>query len=131
MEGGCFCGFIRYQADGPGFNETSCHCTTCRRTSGAPFVAWVSVATASFRLVAGEPATFRSSDHATRGFCPRCGTALTFLDDGTPHELDLTIASLDEPARVVPKDHTWVRSQLPWVHLSDGLPRFSTSRSAS
>jgi hypothetical protein len=22
------------------FNETNCHCSICRRTTGAPFVAW-------------------------------------------------------------------------------------------
>ncbi len=37
MEGGCFCGAIRYQVDGPPRRVTHCHCLHCRRTSGAPF----------------------------------------------------------------------------------------------
>ena len=44
LTGGCFCGRVRYEARGPAFNRTSCHCSICRRTSGAPFVAWFSVA---------------------------------------------------------------------------------------
>ena len=35
LTGGCFCGRVRYEARGPAFNRTSCHCSICRRTSGA------------------------------------------------------------------------------------------------
>ena len=56
MTGGCFCGFVRYRADGAPFDETNCHCTICRRTSGAPFVAWFSVARADFAFIAGARA---------------------------------------------------------------------------
>ena len=38
LEGACFCGFIRYQARGTPSNETNCHCSICRRSSGAPYV---------------------------------------------------------------------------------------------
>jgi hypothetical protein len=33
LTGGCFCGRVRYEARGPAFNRTSCHCSICRRTS--------------------------------------------------------------------------------------------------
>ncbi len=42
LRGGCFCGNIRYEAVGTPFNETNCHCSICRRTTGAPFVTWFS-----------------------------------------------------------------------------------------
>ena len=43
LKGGCFCGRIRYETAGTPFRETNCHCSICRRTSGAPFVTWFSV----------------------------------------------------------------------------------------
>jgi hypothetical protein len=55
LKGGCFCGWIRYEAAGTPFHETSCHCSICRRTTGAPFVTWFSVPRPGFRLVRGEP----------------------------------------------------------------------------
>lgn len=129
LTGGCFCGAIRYQASGQVFNQTNCHCEICRRTTGAPCVAWFSVSTAGFRLVIGTPAKFRSSDHATRTFCPTCGTQLTFSDDASPEETDVSTCSLDNPGAAAPCDHTFTSSQLSWLNIGDSLPRFSRSRS--
>jgi hypothetical protein len=131
LEGGCFCGFVRYQADAAPFQETNCHCSICRRTSGAPYVAWFSVPAAAFRFTAGEPATLRSSGHGTRRFCPRCGTPLTFASSRSPGELDVTTCSLDDPDRVPPKDHTHTGSKLAWVEPGDRLPAFAGARPAS
>jgi hypothetical protein len=131
LEGHCFCGFVRYEADGPGFNRTNCHCSTCRRISAAPSVAWVSVSKAGFRIVSGELKSFRSSDRATRSFCPRCGTPLTYTADALPDELDITIGSLAKPETMPPADHTWVSDKLSWLTLCDDLPAYPESRTVS
>jgi len=65
LTGGCCCGAIRYEAGGEPFHATLCHCTTCRRSSGAPIVAWFSVRESEFRVVTGEPARFASSEHGS------------------------------------------------------------------
>ena len=70
LKGGCFCGRIRYETAGTPFRETNCHCSICRRTSGAPFVTWFSVLRSEFRFVTGEPTRFNSTAEATRSFCP-------------------------------------------------------------
>ena len=126
--GGCCCGAIRYEADGPRSHETSCHCSTCRRTSGAPFVAWVTFPSAGVRVTRGDPVAFRSSPNAVRSFCGRCGTQLFFRQDALPDQTDVTIASLDDPEAIPPRDHTFVRSRLSWVRLADGLPEHSGTR---
>ena len=59
LQGGCFCGRIRYEVAGTPFHETNCHCSICRRTTGAPFVTWFSVRPPEFRLVSGEPVRLR------------------------------------------------------------------------
>ena len=128
LRGGCFCGAIRYEAAGAPFHETICHCSICRRTTGAPFVAWFSVRRSDFRLVQGSPARFRSSEKATRTFCPRCGAQLTFETADFADEIDVSIGSLDEPERVLPKDHTFASSKLTWVKLADGLPEYREAR---
>jgi hypothetical protein len=128
LKGGCYCGAVRYEAAGTPFNETSCHCTICRRTTGAPFVAWFSVRRDAFRFVAGTPTRFNSTAKAFRSFCGRCGTQLTFESDDTPAEIDITTASLDDPAAVAPRDHIWTRSRLAWVRLADGLPEHRKAR---
>ena len=128
LHGGCFCGDIRYEAGGTPFNETNCHCSICRRTTGAPFVAWFSVERAQFRFVAGTPVRFNSTDKGTRSFCRRCGTQLTFEHRDAPGEIDVTTASLDDPESVPPRDHTRTSSRLGWVKLADDLPLYPEAR---
>ncbi|HEX9172163.1 MAG TPA: GFA family protein [Telluria sp.] len=129
LTGGCYCGAIRYRVTGPISAPTVCHCELCRRTTGAPCVAWFSVPSGDFVLLSGTPTRFRSSIHATRTFCPACGTGLTFVDDATPGETDITTCSLDEPGKVPPQDHTFTSSKLAWLKLDDGLPQCRRSRS--
>lgn len=124
LAGGCHCGMLRYEITGPLVDETCCHCGICRGVTGAPCVAWATVARSQLVLVTGEPATYRSSPHATRSFCPRCGTQILFADDNLPDQVDVTLGSLDEPGAVPPRDHTWVSAKLPWVALGDELPAF-------
>src|SRR4029453_15263474 len=82
------------------------------------------------RFGAGEPAHFKSSEHATRSFCPDCGTTLTYQSTRSSGDLDVTTCSLAEPDKAAPKDHTFVRSKLSWVTLEDGLPAYPTTRTA-
>jgi hypothetical protein len=128
LDGGCFCGFVRYRVTGSPSHETNCHCSICRRTSGAPCVAWFTVPAVGFRFTSGEPASFRSSERGTRTFCPRCGTPLTFRSGGLPDEVDATTCSLDAPEQLPPKDHTHTSSRLSWATLDDRLPSFLGAR---
>jgi hypothetical protein len=129
LTGGCHCNAIRYEAVNRPHNRTNCHCTMCRGTTGAPCVAWFSVATGDFRFTQGKPTQYRSSQHATRTFCAVCGTQLTFSDDASPEEIDITTCTLDVSTDVEPQDHTFTSSQVPWLKLADGLPTYQRSRS--
>jgi hypothetical protein len=73
---------------------------------------------------------YRSSGAAVRSFCGRCGTQLTFQRDDAPSEVDITVCSLDDPEALTPEDHTFTRSRLTWIGLSDGLPEHPTIREA-
>jgi hypothetical protein len=129
LTGGCFCGDIRYAVTGSPFHPTNCHCSICRRTTGAPFVAWFSVRTDEFQFTRGEPWRFRSSSTGMRAFCRRCGTQLTFVRDGLD-EIDVTTASLDDPEAVPPTDNTQSGTRLSWIPR-DGHPDYPASRAAS
>lgn len=128
IEGGCYCGAIRYQAEGDCANTMICHCQSCRRVAAAPVVAWVTFRTAGFRLTKGKPTEFRSSPAVLRTFCNNCGTPLTYRHDKQPGVLDITTASLDEPERFPPTHHSWLSHDLAWVKFGDGLPCFTEFR---
>jgi hypothetical protein len=40
ITGGCHCGAVRYEAVGEALTHALCHCSDCRRSAGAPMVAW-------------------------------------------------------------------------------------------
>jgi hypothetical protein len=126
--GGCHCGSIRYAIRGAARHETVCHCTICRRSSGAPAVAWFTVRKDALAFTSGTPTAYASSEHGTRGFCARCGSQLTFSSSRYPDDVDVTTASLNEPERVPPKDHTFTSSCLSWARWEDDLPRFAEAR---
>jgi len=128
LSGGCFCGAIRYQVGGSPFHETLCHCSICRRTSGAPFVAWASFPRAGLRFISGVPARFQSSERAWRSFCAACGTPLAFEHRDYPGEVDITLCSLDDPESIPPQDHTYIDSRLGWVDRIDALVRYAQAR---
>jgi hypothetical protein len=127
-EGGCLCGEVRYIANGEAINQSYCHCTMCRRASGAPVVSWLTMPAAGFRFSRGEPARYDSSNVAFREFCPRCGTQLTYRAHASPEEVDITSATLDQPALAPPRDHIWTGSRIPWFEVADTLPRYASER---
>ncbi len=121
LTGGCHCGAVRYRAEGEPFERALCHCELCRKTTGAPAVAWFTVREDALALT-GEPVSWASSDRAVRTFCGRCGTQITFRDASYENRIDLTTASLDDPEAAPPAEQIWVRSRLGWMATAHALP---------
>ena len=123
ITGGCFCGAVRYRVSATTRDVSHCHCSICRRTTGAPFVTWATFPAATFAFTAGTPAELRATPRAVRQLCAACGTALTFRETARPGSVDVTVGSMDHPDAMVPAAHIWTSSQLAWLNLGDDLPR--------
>ena len=97
--GGCQCGAIRFHATELRDNPHVCYCRMCQKATGNLFAALVGVRHEHLTWTRGKPAEFDSSDQATRGFCPNCGTPLYYRSLGGPH-VSITIGSFDEPHKI-------------------------------
>jgi hypothetical protein len=128
IEGGCFCREIRYRATGEPTNSMICHCQTCRRVSGSPVVAWVTVLKSQFQFIHGEPGELCSSKPVRRTFCRSCGTPLTYEHSDSSLCIDITTCSLDDPGAFPPTYHSWLSHDIAWVRFGDGLSTFEQSR---
>ncbi len=127
VEGGCFCGAIRYRGVLADSRVHFCHCSDCRRSSGAPCLAWANFVTDEFEFTAGSPGCYESRNdagaRARRQFCSACGTQMTYQRPDDSGGVWVTVCSLDEPEQMIPGEHVWTASRLEWLRLDDGLPR--------
>lgn len=128
MKGGCHCGAIRYEVLGEPFDADFCHCRDCQKTTGAPVAAWMDFKKEQVRWTAKKPVEYQSSEYIRRGFCPECGSSLSYRSTQYPDYLTLCIASLDEPGRVRPNYHIHTGSQLSWLIIEDDCKRYSGGR---
>jgi hypothetical protein len=130
-QGGCLCGAVRYRVEGPFIDGAHCHCRMCRQASGAVAVTWMTVTLGRFVIEKGKPALYRSSSHAERRFCGRCGTPLTFHSVHEPDMIDVTLGSLDHPEVARPDRHISVSAKIPWLTLDPDLPAHEEDTPAS
>ena len=52
VDGGCHCGYLRYEAEVDPAGVVICHCADCQALTGSAFSVVVPAEAASFRLIA-------------------------------------------------------------------------------
>ncbi len=125
VEGGCFCGRVRFEVAGPEKYACFCYCRSCQHAAGAPVVAWATYARETFVVTTGEMHLHRSSPGVTRGICSDCGTSISYENEKRPGDIDLTLPCLDDPAAPTLRAHIWTEDKAPWLEIGDELPVFS------
>ncbi len=126
-EGGCLCGTVRIRAEGEPLTVPYCHCSDCRRWSGAPVSLFVGYPAERVELVRGEPRAYESSPGVTRSFCGECGASLFYEDERLSGDIYVAIGVFDEPERFRPEAHSWTSQRLSWLEIEDSLPRSEKS----
>lgn len=90
-----------------------------RRRAAIFYQPLVSVGGARLTWTRVEPKHFQSSNFARRGFCPECGTPLTFE---APDGIALAIAAFDHPEEIPPTIQWGIEAKLPYVDTIPSLP---------
>lgn len=105
--GGCLCGAIRYEIEGPLPAPSACHCTQCRRQHGALGV--YTLAPAERYKITGTRnlVWYDSSPGIKRGFCRNCGSKL-FWERGGSGQLDVTLGTIDPPTGLKIEKHIYL-----------------------
>jgi hypothetical protein len=127
LEGGCYCGQVRYLAEGEPSLRAQCHCRECQYISGGAPNMFMLMPPDGFRYTKGQPKQFARSDlenPVTREFCANCGTHLTTLRPGLPWVI-LKVGTLDDPAQFgLPRMAIYTIDQQPFHQIPAGLPAF-------
>ena len=126
LAGGCRCGAVRYQADVEDATRHGlCHCVDCRRSSGAPAVAWLAVPKDSFTVTVGEAARWDGNGGAERYFCGACGTGLYYFNDAVlPGIADIQSATLDNAEYFTPAVQIQCAERLGYMASLTEMPEF-------
>lgn len=129
IEGGCLCKRLRYSISAMPFDADNCHCRLCQKSTGTVMASWMDFRIEQVSWLSSTPKEYASSETTRRGFCPNCGTSISFRDIDHPQYYTLSIASLDDPNLVAPQYHLHTSSQLKWLDIKDNTPRYTGSRS--
>jgi hypothetical protein len=126
--GRCYCGAVRYEADGPPAFKGQCHCRECQYISGGAENVFMIVPAGGFRYVEGAPKQFARADldkPATREFCAECGTHLTTRIPRDPSIVILKVGTLDDPAAYgAPQAAIWIADAQPFHVIPEGVATF-------
>ena len=120
FEGACLCKEIEYTLEGEPDFPHYCSCKMCQSWSGAPTVAWVDFPKDGLKFAGTEPSWYRSSDFASRGFCPKCGGTMFALDDESK-TICVTIASLNQVDQIRPDSISFPDSAPSWFEVKHEL----------
>jgi hypothetical protein len=121
--GGCHCGLVRFEADGPAHLDVlDCNCSMCSKTG---FLHWI-VPLSRFRLLSGADrlVTYTFGTGVARHmFCGVCGIKAFYVPRSNPDGMDINVRCLDDDPRrtltIEPFDgRNWEQSGAALAHLS-------------
>lgn len=119
--GHCNCGAVAFEIQADLSGIYVCHCSICRRATGANGIAVVVVDNAAFRWTRGEDniATWKKPGADwQRWFCRTCGSPLPGANDASRMFIPAgLIAEGADDLRVI--HHIWVDSKAGWDEIGD------------
>ena len=127
FNGSCLCGAVSYRFHGPEQVFQYCHCSRCRKFTGAAHSANLIVDPKNFEWLAGENFVGRyehpEAKHFATCFCKRCGSSLPWLSQSGVSVV-IPAGTLDDDPGIRPKHNIYYASRAPWREEVGALPQY-------
>ncbi len=123
LNGQCLCEAVQYTVSDEFAYALNCHCSRCRRATGAAFKSFAGIQRDKLIVAVGINNLAIFGDNVAHDV--RCGTCGSFLysvvrDGAFVHVVMGTL--IDEPT-IRPTAHIFVGSKAPWFTITDQLPQ--------
>lgn len=124
LRGSCLCGLVAYEVPDSFEYSLYCHCSNCRRATGAAAKPFAAIKSNRLTFVSGGDQIMRYGGGTNHdAHCERCGSLLySLVRDGT--YLHVTLGTLIDSPTIRPTAHIFMGSKAPWDDVCDGLPQF-------
>jgi len=127
VTGGCYCGEVRYEVDGPQEAAFQCHCRECQYLTGGNANIVVVFAESDFRYTKGLASSFARSDlenPVTRHFCGACGTGIGSRTPSRPNSMIVKVGTLDNPGKYQAQAAIFTCDRQAYHYIPNNIPSF-------
>ena len=124
LAGKCLCGAVEYAVADAFVYAANCHCSQCRRATGAAFKPFAGIERAKLRVTRGGDSLLTFGDATGNDVrCKRCGSFLySVVRDGA--FVHVAMGTLVDDPTIRPTKHIFVGSKAPWFTITDDLPQY-------
>lgn len=125
LRGRCLCGRVSFKVKDEILYAGFCHCSECRRFSGAACSPNAGVLTENLAIVEGNEwiKTYEKTELSTMCFCGNCGSSL-FVKKPRWGRVHIRLGCLQDTPSLTPATHYHVASKAVWEMIVDDLPQF-------
>ena len=127
VTGGCYCGEVRYEVNGPQEAAFQCHCRECQYLTGGNANIVVVFAESDFRYTKGLASSFTRSDlenPVTRHFCGACGTGIGSRSPSRPNSMIVKVGTLDNPGEYQAQAAIFTCDRQAYHYIPNNIPSF-------
>ena len=123
LNGQCLCGGVRYTVADEFRYAMNCHCSKCRRATGAAFKPFAGIERDKLSITAGADNVLKYGGESAHDIhCRLCGSLLySVVRDGA--FAHVTLGTLMDAPSIRPGRHIFVGSKAPWFTITDDLPQ--------
>lgn len=127
LNGRCLCGTVEYAVSDALLYAGYCHCSECRRWTGAPFSASGGVEKSDFGILKGDTnlCRYEKGEGSVAYFCKTC-SSMVYGDVAKHNMVYFLLGTLSEAPSLRPQWHAYTGSKVGWYEIRDDLPQFET-----
>ena len=125
LKGSCLCGQTSYEVEDAFDYAMFCHCSQCRRTTGAACKPMGGIPVGKLRLTAGAASVLSFGKGDIRDVhCGACGSLIySIVREGA--WAHVAYGTLIDPPTLAPQEHIFAADRAPWAPITDGLPQWA------